>query len=251
VGKLGGKTAIVTGAGQGVGLGIALALASEGADIVAAGRTLEKVERAAEEIRQRGVRALALGCDVGRSEDIDDCVSATLAEFGTVDILVNNAQMVPLGTLLKVTDKAFEGGFRTGPLAALRLMRACHPHLKDGGAVVNIGTGSALRPDPVGFGAYAAVKEATRSLTRAAACEWGADGIRVNSIIPVAMSPGMAMWAEMAPEECKEFMATIPLGRGGDPETDVGRAVAFLCGPDASYITGTTLMIDGGHAYLR
>ncbi len=251
MGKLDSKVAIVTGAGQGVGLGISLALASEGADVVAAGRTLEKVEAAAEAIGGRGVRTLALRCDVGKSEDIDECVSRTLEEFGTVDILVNNAQMVPLGSLLEVSDKAFEGGFRTGPLAALRLMRACHPHLKDGGVVVNIGSGSALRPDPAGFGAYAAVKEATRSLTRAAASEWGPDGIRVNSIIPVAMSPGMELWSEMVPDQYEEFMKSIPLGRGGDPELDIGRAVAFLCGPDASYITGTTLMIDGGQAYLR
>lgn len=251
MGKLASKIAIVTGAGQGVGLGIALALASEGASVVAAGRTLEKVERAADKIRERGVAALPLLCDVGRGEDIEACLASTLAEFGTVDIVVNNAQMVPLGTLLEVTDKAFEGGFRTGPLAALRLMRACHEHLKGGGAIVNVGTGAALRPDPVGFGAYAAVKEATRSLTRAAASEWGPDGIRVNAIIPVAMSPGMEMWSEMAPAEYEAFMKTIPLGRGGDPELDIGRAVAFLCGPDASYITGTTMMLDGGQAYLR
>jgi NAD(P)-dependent dehydrogenase (short-subunit alcohol dehydrogenase family) len=95
------------------------------------------------------------------------------------------------------------------------------------------------------------VKEAIRSLTRAAAVEWGPDGIRVNSIIPLAMSPGMAWWVENRPEESGAFMATVPLGRGGDCERDIGRAVVSLVGPDGSYITGTTLMLDGGQAFLR
>jgi NAD(P)-dependent dehydrogenase (short-subunit alcohol dehydrogenase family) len=251
-GKLGGKVAIVTGAGQGVGKGIALALASEGASIVVAGKTEAKLVVTCGEIERRGARAIPVACEVGKSEDIDACVAATVAAFGGVDILVNNAQSVPLGKLNEVSEKAFEAGWRTGPLATFRFMRACYPHLKARrGVVVNLASGSGFRPDPIGYGAYAAVKEATRTLSRAAACEWGPDGIRVLVIVPLAMSPGMVMWTEMVPEEAKAFMETVPLRRGGDCENDIGRAVAMLCSDDAGYITGTTIMLDGGQAYLR
>lgn len=250
--KLTGKVAIVTGSGQGVGKGIALALASEGAAIVVAGKTESKLHDTCREVEQRGVRALPVLCEVGKPEQIDACVAKTLEAFGRIDILVNNAQSVPLGKLNDVSEKAFEAGWRTGPLATFRFMRACYPHLKASrGVVVNLASGSGFRPDPIGYGAYAAVKEATRTLSRAAACEWGPDGIRVLVIVPLAMSPGMVMWTEMVPDEATAFMQTVPLRRGGDCEKDIGRAVAMLCSDDAGYITGTTIMLDGGQAYLR
>jgi meso-butanediol dehydrogenase/(S,S)-butanediol dehydrogenase/diacetyl reductase len=250
--RLEGKTAIVTGAGQGVGRGIALALAGEGAAVVVAGRTEEKLLDTCAEIDRRGGLAVPVVCEVGSSEDIEACVRVAVDTFSKIDILVNNAQSVPLGTLSEVTDKAFEAGWRTGPLAVFRFMRACHPYLQiTRGVVLNLASGAGLRTDPGGYGAYAAVKEAIRTLGRAAACEWGPDGIRVLSIIPLAMSPGMVMWTEMVPEEAEAFMQTVPLRRGGDCEQDIGRAVAMLCSDDAAYITGTTIMIDGGQAYLR
>jgi NAD(P)-dependent dehydrogenase (short-subunit alcohol dehydrogenase family) len=249
---LDGKVAIVTGAGQGVGRGIALALAGAGASVVVAGRTEDKLVETREEIARRGGEAVTVVCDVGEREQIQACVGHTLERFGTIDLLVNNAQAVPLGPLLKVPDEAFELGWRTGPLAALRFMRACHPHLKErGGAIVNLASGAGLRPDPVGLGLYAAIKEAIRSITRAAACEWGPDRIRVNAIIPLANSPGMEAWTKIYADEAQRFLATVPLGRVGDCELDIGRAVVALVGPDFSYVTGTTLMLDGGQAYLR
>jgi meso-butanediol dehydrogenase / (S,S)-butanediol dehydrogenase / diacetyl reductase len=90
-----------------------------------------------------------------------------------------------------------------------------------------------------------------RTLTRMAALEWGTDGIRVNNVIPNGLSPGLQMWSEFAPKEFDDFVSTIPLGRVGDCEQDVGRAVAFLLSDDAGYVTGSTLMADGGQAYLR
>jgi meso-butanediol dehydrogenase/(S,S)-butanediol dehydrogenase/diacetyl reductase len=251
MGSLDNKIALVTGAGQGVGRGIALALAAEGATIAVVGRTAAKLEDTAGEIARRGGKATTVVCDVGDGEAIDACVAQVVADHGTVDILVNNAQVVPLGKLLEVKERAFEAGFRTGPIASLRFMQRCHEHLAGGGSVVNLGSGAGLRPDPVGLGAYAAVKEATRSLTRAAAVEWGPDGIRVNAIIPIGNSPGMEMWGEFFPDDYKAFMKTVPLGRLGDCEQDVGKAVAWLASDAASYITGTTLMLDGGQAYLR
>lgn len=178
-------------------------------------------------------------------------MAASVNAFGTIDILINNAQIVPLGPLLEVDDDSFDAGWRSGPLATFRLMKACHPHLRPGGVIVNLGTGAALRPDPIGYGCYGAVKEAIRALTRAAAVEWGADDIRVHAIIPLASSEGFESWAAQRPEEFEAFRATIPLRRVGDPEHDIGRAVVFLCGPDGSYLTGNTLLIDGGQAFLR
>jgi meso-butanediol dehydrogenase/(S,S)-butanediol dehydrogenase/diacetyl reductase len=250
--RLEGKTAVVTGAGQGVGRGIALALAAEGAAVVVAGKTESKLVDTCAEIERRGGLAVPVVCEVGKSDNIEACIRVTVETFARIDILVNNAQSVPLGRINDVSEKAFESGWRTGPLAAFRFMRACYPHLKDTrGVVVNLASGAALRTDPGGYGAYAAVKEAIRTLGRAAACEWGPDGIRVLSVIPLAMSPGMVMWTEMVPDEAHAFMETVPLRRGGDCEQDIGRAVAMLCSDDAAYITGTTIMLDGGQAYLR
>ena len=251
MGRLDGRHALVTGAGQGVGRGIALALAAEGCAVAVVGRTEAKLQSVAKEIEQRGARSVPIVCDVGRADQIDACVAQTVVELGGLDVLVNNAQEVPLGSLLEVSDDAFQAGFATGPLAALRFMRACHPYLKGGGSIVNLGTGAALRPDPVGYGAYAAVKEGIRALSRAAAVEWGADGIRVNVIVPLALSPAMAWWTENRPEESAAFLATVPLGRVGDCEVDVGRAVVSLVGSELGYVTGSTLMLDGGQAYLR
>jgi len=251
MGTLEGKIAIVTGAGQGVGQGIAFALAGEGASTVVAGRTESKLVDTCEEIERRGGTAIPIGCDVTSKEQIEACVAKTIERFGTVDILVNNAQVVPLGRLLDLDEKNIQDGWTSGPLATLRFMKACYPYLKGGGSIVNLGSSAALRWDMSGYGAYAAVKEGIRSLTRAAAAEWGPDGIRVNVIMRHALSPGLKWWTENRPEEAAAFVKTIPLGRIGDCEKDIGRAVVFLVGPDASYISGTTLMLDGGQAFLR
>jgi NAD(P)-dependent dehydrogenase (short-subunit alcohol dehydrogenase family) len=251
MGFLDGKVALVTGAGQGVGQGIAYALAGEGAWIAVAGRTQAKLEDSCAEIRRRGGTAQPFLCDVTVKSDIDRLVEQVVSEFGGIQILVNNAQEVPLGPVLGITDEAFQAGFDSGPLASLRLMRACYPHLKGDGVVINLGSAASLRQDLAGYGAYAAVKEATRSLTRAAACEWGLDGIRVNCIIPLAMSKGMEGWIAARPEEAAAFIATIPMRRAGDCEVDIGRAVATICGPSFGFVTGQTIALDGGQAFLR
>lgn len=252
MGRLDGKVVLVTGAGQGIGQGIALAAAAEGARVVAAGRTLEKVEKTADEVRSRGVEALPVQCDVRRRDEVDSCIAATLQHFGRLDGLVNNAQMVALGPVLDITEKDARRTWESGFLGSLWFMQAAYPALKDSrGSVVNLGTGSALRNDLPGFALYAGTKEMIRTLTRMAALEWGPDGIRVNACIPNGMSPGLDMWSQFAPQEFEDFVSTIPLGRVGRLEEDVGRAVAFLLSDDAAYVTGSTLMADGGQAYLR
>ncbi|HET8881372.1 MAG TPA: SDR family oxidoreductase, partial [Solimonas sp.] len=213
--KLQGKVALVTGAGQGVGQGIAFALASAGAKIAVTGRTLAKCEATVAEIAKRGGTALAIECDVKDAASLEACVARTAGELGGLNILVNNAQEVPLGTLEQVSDDAFTAGWQSGPLATFRLMKLCHPHLKGDGSIINFGSSSAKRWDLAGYGAYAAVKEAIRQLTRAAACEYAKDGIRVNAILPLADSPAMAWWTRERPEEAAAFVATVPQGRVG------------------------------------
>ncbi|MEJ0046949.1 MAG: SDR family NAD(P)-dependent oxidoreductase [Rhodospirillales bacterium] len=128
MGILDGKIAIVTGAGQGVGRGIALAMAKEGAAISLAGRTRSTLAKVQAEIETFGGRATVAICDVKSADDINRTVAHTAETFGGIDILINNAQEVPLGRLLDVADDAFLDGFLSGPLATFRLMKACHPH---------------------------------------------------------------------------------------------------------------------------
>lgn len=248
--SLDGKVALVTGAGQGVGRGIALALAAEGAAVAVAGRTASKLENAVAEIRGRGGRALAVECDVKDPDSLARCVEATVAGLGGLHILINNAQEVPLGPLDAVSDAAFSAGWESGPLATFRLMKLAHPHLRGGGCIVNFGSSAAKRWDLANYGAYAAVKEAIRQLTRAAACEWAKDGIRSNCILPLANSPAMEGWTRARPEESAAFVATVPQGRVGDCEQDIGRFVATLCSDPCRYINGQSIGVDGGQAYL-
>jgi NAD(P)-dependent dehydrogenase (short-subunit alcohol dehydrogenase family) len=245
-----GKVALITGAGQGVGQGIALAMSAAGAKVAVTGRTLEKLEKTVAMIAGRGGEAIALPCNVKSADDLTNIVDETVARLGSVDILVNNAQEVPIGNLLDVTDDAFMAGFESGPLASFRLMKLVHPHMvaRGGGTIFNLASSAGIRWDMSSYGAYGAVKQATRALTRAGAAEWGRQGIRVLTIAPHAESPGLKWWIENNPEEATAFFKTIPLGRIGKLEEDIGRAVVTLCGPAMGSLTGTTIPLDGGQA---
>ncbi|WP_406385444.1 SDR family NAD(P)-dependent oxidoreductase [Streptomyces sp. NBC_01618] len=250
MGSLESKVAVVTGAGQGVGQGIALALAAEGASIAVLGRTPQKLEATCELLRARGVRAEPFVCDVSDTDRVPGVVDAVANRFGGIDILVNNAYTGAYGPLLSMSDAQFRKGFHSGPFATFAFMKAAHPHLKrrGGGVVVNLVTSAMVRWDLRNYGAYAAAKVAVRSLTRSAACEWGPDNIRVNAVAPHAVSPAYEKWQTANPEEAAAFCESIPLGHVGDCEQDIGRAVVMLCGPDARYLTGATVPLDGGQA---
>lgn len=250
MGVLDGQVAIVTGGGQGVGRGVALAVATEGATVAVLGRTRAKCESVVAEIADRGGRAAALECDVEHREQIEAAVADVTGRWGRLDLLVNNAQSMVYRSIRKMTDDEMEMMWRSGPMAAFRLMQTCFPHLRETkGCVVNMGSGSGIMPQPAMSG-YAMAKEAMRTLSRAAAVEWGKYGIRVNSICPLAESPGAERFDD-ATDAVDAVTEMIPLGRWGDAEADIGRGVVYLAGPDGRYITGTTLMIDGGFNYLR
>jgi len=249
--RLHDKVAIVTGAGQGVGRGVALAMAVEGARVAVVGRTLAKCEAVAAEIGERGGRAFALECDVESRADVDAMVAAVAAEFGRIDIVVNNAQALVYKSVRKITEADMESMWQSGPMGTLRVMQATFDQLRaTKGVVVNMGSGSSILPQPAMSG-YAMAKEAIRVLTRTTALEWGRYGIRVNAICPLAETPGWEFFKGETPGSEEQVLATIPLGRMGDCELDIGRAAVYLASDDAAYVTGTTLMVDGGFNYLR
>lgn len=247
---LSGKVALVTGGGQGIGLGIASAFAQAGAKVVITGRTQAKLDAARGAMAAAGGDVKAMACNVKDGEAVQALVAGVVTHFGGVDILVNNAQEVPNGPLLTVSEDAFQAGFESGPLATFRLMKAVHPIMvgRGGGTIFNLASSVGVRWDMAGYGAYAAVKQSIRSLTRAAAAEWGEAGIRVLTIAPHGMSPGLERWLQENPEEGEAFFKTIPLRRIGRPVEDIGAAVAALCGHEFSYLTGVTIPLDGGQA---
>jgi 2-hydroxycyclohexanecarboxyl-CoA dehydrogenase len=251
--RLGGKVAIVTGAGQGIGRAIALVLAREGCAVSVSGRTESKVVAVADQIAGAGGRVVTHRCDVGDRDDVDAMVAGTMDELGRIDIVVNNAQGGDTGTP-RATAELDEDDvlemFRSGPLGSLFVMQASFPSLcKEGGSVVNFGSAMGVN-GTAQHAPYAMAKEAIRALTKVTAREWGRHGIRVNTICPAAMSPGAEKYRDASPERFERIVRAIPLRRIGDAELDVGCAVAALVSDDLRFMTGATLMLDGGQLML-
>ncbi len=244
--RLSGRTALVTGGGQGIGRGIALALADDGASVTITGRRAEALDHVLKEIEARGGVARATVGDVGVRADAERMVAETVDAFGRLDALVNNAQSSVQRMLAETSDDDVMLAFRSGALGTLYTMQAAFPYLCErGGSIVNFGSSTAITGD-ASFGSYAMAKEAIRGLSRVAATEWGRYGIRVNTVVPSAMSPAAQEWRDRHPETFAAHVKHTPLGRLGDCETDIGRAVAALVSDDMRYLTGGTLMLGGG-----
>jgi meso-butanediol dehydrogenase/(S,S)-butanediol dehydrogenase/diacetyl reductase len=245
-----GRNAIVTGGGQGIGKGIATALVRAGAKVVLFGRTDATLRSTCDEIAAIGGTAFAVVGDVCSQADRERLVKETLDRLGGLDILVNNAALMPRGPLLTMKEKHIEGAWQAGPFASLMLMRLSHPYLKNGGCIINVSSAQAVLVDPHA-GVYAASKAALNAISRSAAVEWASDGIRVNTIMPFGETNAVKAFFASESDAAKAVLASVPLGRVGDPERDIGRVVVFLASDAASYITGATLPVDGGAVYLR
>ncbi|NHF65604.1 SDR family NAD(P)-dependent oxidoreductase [Xanthomonas hortorum] len=252
-GRLVGRVAVVTGAGQGAGYGAAIAMAREGGALVLMGRTKTKLDAVATEIDAFGGQSLVFAGDVTHADDIQGVVDAAQSRFGRLDIVVNAAQSPGMrgGKLLDVTPELLKEFWESGYVATLALMRAAYPHMvkAGGGSIINFGSG--IQHAPAGFGPYASVKAAIQTLSRAAAMEWGPQNIRVNTVMPFVLSPSLQEDFADKPGALDAIAKHAPLGRVGDPIADIGRAIVFLASDDSAYLTGGVLNLDGGMTEVR
>lgn len=242
-----GRVVVVTGAGQGIGKGMATHLAKHGALVVVVDWKSHRVERTVAELESGGLTALGLTSDISDHSSIVDMVAATVERFGRIDALINNAHtFTPKASLAELTDADVETNQAT-VRGTLWAMQAVYPHMRDTGwgRIVNFVSAAGIT-GMADYGAYNASKEAIRALTRTAAREWGRNGIVVNAIAPGAASKRGQQAAERNEAEYRTFLRDHPMGRQGDPETDIGPVALFLCSDGCRFMTGQTLMVDGG-----
>jgi gluconate 5-dehydrogenase len=247
---LSGKTAIVTGGGTGIGRQMAQGLAEAGANLVLCARKAERCEQAASELEQLGVRAIGLGCDVRDPEQVQNVVGRAVEELGGVDVLVNNAGTVwgaspeemPLEGWQKVIDVNLTAVFLFSQAAGRVMIE------RGGGVIVNIASVAGLQggpPEIMNTIVYNASKGGVIAFTRDLACKWAQHGIRVNSIAPGWFPSDMSGYVlERHEERLKQH---IPLGRFGGPH-DLEGVVVFLASDASAYVTGHTLVVDGGES---
>ena len=239
---------LITGGGKGIGYGLAEAFAEAGSNLVLTGRTESRLVAAKEKLEaQYGIKVLPIVADGADEEAIRGVVRQTIATFGKINTLVNNAQVSKSGMpLVEHSKEDFDLAIYSGLYAAFFYMRECHPYLKQTkGAVINFASGAGLF-GKLGQASYAAAKEGIRGLSRVAAAEWGPDGIRVNVICPLAMTESLQQWKENFPELYEKTIQGIPLGHFADPKGDIGRVCVFLASEDAEYVTGETITLQGG-----
>ncbi len=243
--RLDGKKAVVTGASRGIGRAVALTLAREGADVALLARTRADLEDAAEEIRRMGRRAVIGVADASNAEESERALGASIAELGGVDILVANAGLTVrsrvLGTLPEDIDRILDVDFK-GTVRCLQSVGKRMIEQGTGGSIIIVTSINAIWAFPP-QAVYSSVKAALENLSRSLAVDLAPHRIRVNTVAPGAIRTDMN--PHFTPELLRGIGDAIPLGRVGEPE-DVAEVVCWVASPAAGYVTGSTLVVDGG-----
>ena len=238
-----GKAALVTGAGKGIGRGIALALARAGYAVAVADIDEAGIAETVRELEASGAKATAVRCDVSKREEVDAAVRKTVESLGSLDVLVNNAGIFPFVSFAEMTEGDWDRVMDVNLKSAFFCSQAALKAMPDGGRIVNVSSIASL----VGFAGlvhYCASKGGMNAMVRALALETAARNITVNAVAPGGIAtPGASQG--MTDETVKQTVAAIPAARMGTPE-DIANAVVFLASDKADYITGQTLIVDGG-----
>jgi NAD(P)-dependent dehydrogenase (short-subunit alcohol dehydrogenase family) len=248
--RLAGQTALITGGGTGMGRAIALAFSREGANVVVAGRRVEKLQEVVQEVEQSGGRALGVACDVTKAEDAERAMAETVKRFGGLNVLVNNAGMLHVSTIEGIAEGEWDRVMSVNIKGPFLMSRAALPELRKagGGAIVNIGSVLGLVAMK-NRAAYCASKGALTMLTKAMAIDHAHEGIRVNCICPSIVETELIrdLFDATADGEAarQARIATIPLGRMGQPE-DVAEMAVYLAAKKSSWVTGVAIPLDGG-----
>lgn len=250
-GDFAGKVVIVTGAGRGMGKPIVQAFAAEGAKVMVAARTISYGEETVAELKAAGADAALCQVDVCKRDDIEKLIKETVSRFGGIDVVVHSAADVGYAMILDLEDAVVDLMLASTIKASVWLIQAAHPYLKesaDGGRLILISSICGPRTTIPGMGHYAASKAGINALISTAALELAQDAITVNGIEPGVT--GTDRFYQWTPAETQQSLAeTIPAGRIGEPE-EVARVALFLAHPKSSYITGKTIVIDGGVSLL-
>lgn len=248
--RLAGKVAFLTGGGTGIGRACAILFAREGARVALAGRRIAPLETASEEIRRSGGEAWAVACDVSDRGQVEAAIGDTVKRFGKLNVVVNNAGVLLIGTAEQTSDADWERVLDTNLRGTFLVSRAALPALRQagGGAIVNVASILGL-VGMKGRAAYAASKGGVVSLTRAMALDHASEGIRVNCICPAVVDSEMVSGlfdSQSDPEAARRArIATLPVGRLGTPD-DVAHLAVYLASEESTWLTGVALPLDGG-----
>ncbi len=245
MGRLSGKTAVITGASKGIGAGIALAFAKEGANVVVNyARAKDDAERVAAQINQNGSKAITVQADVSKKADVDKLFAEATKAFGKVDILVNNAGIYEFAPLAEITEEHYRRQFDLNVLGTLLSTQAAVKSMSSGGSIINLSSIVALTPTPKGT-VYSATKGAVDVITRTLAQELGPQNIRVNSLSPGLVETEGTKALDSGEEFSKYAVSRTPLGRVGVPH-DIAKVAVFLASDDSAWMTGEVLPVGGG-----